>query len=154
RLGSSGGNQIVEDDVGTPDGRPTAGIVAVPVKEVQNRISLFAARIVSGRSVDIVVAVIANHPGLVEVVMKFAAWYVVGFPSEAGGTRDVEFTCAIEKIGFDGVIGGIEIGHTVHLKGIAVKIGSQRSRGNAPQALVVSLHGQRIGGTFDGDRDF
>src|SRR6266403_1440938 len=47
-LGFALGDEIVEDDVGAADGGPAAGVITVPVQEIQGGISLFAARIVAG----------------------------------------------------------------------------------------------------------
>ena len=42
---------------------------------------------------------------------------------------------------------------SVHLEGIAVKVGTEWIGGSAPNASFVSLHWQRICRAFDGDRD-
>ena len=47
-LGFALGDEVVKDDVSAADGGPAAGVIAVPVQQIQGGISLFAARIVAG----------------------------------------------------------------------------------------------------------
>ena len=59
-LGFALRDEIVEDDVGAADGGPGAGVVAVAMQKIEDRISLLGARIVAGRGVNEVIAVVAD----------------------------------------------------------------------------------------------
>src|SRR5205807_496563 len=57
-------DEIIEDYVGAAGGGPRAGVVTESVEQIQDGISLFAPRIVAGRSINKKAAVIAYHGGL------------------------------------------------------------------------------------------
>ena len=154
RLGFSGGDEVIEDEVSAADGGPATGIVAVSVKQVQDWIGLFAARVVARWSVNVIVAMIADYAGFVEMMMQLTVRDIGGFPCEARRTGNVQFASAIQEIRLNGVIGRIEVGDSVHLERIAIKIGSERIGSDAPDALIVSLHGQGLRRAFDGNGNF
>ena len=52
------------------------------------------------------------------------------------------------------MIGRIEHTHAIGDDRVAVKVGSERIAGHTPDALIVSLHGQGLGITFERDRHF
>ena len=153
-LGFALGDEIVEDDVGTADGGPGAGVIAEAVEQVEDGIGLLAARVVAGRSVNEKVAIVADHAGPVEMMMDFAVRDVVDFPRERRRARDVQFAGAVEKVGLDRVVGRIEESDAIGDDGVAVIIGSERVGGEGPDALIVLLHGEGLGNAFKGDGGF
>ena len=81
-LGFSLRDQIVENHVGAPDRRPSAGIVAETVQQIKDGISFLRGRIVARRRVDVVIAVVTRDRGLVEVMMDLAVRHIVQFPRQ------------------------------------------------------------------------
>ena len=153
-LGFALRDEVVEDDVGAADGGPGGSVITVAVKKVEDGIGLLACRVVAGRCVHVVVAMIADDGGLVEMMMNFAMRDSVCFPGERSGTGNMNFAGAVEEVGFDGVVGRVEVVDAVHNEAVAVEIGSERIRGEAPRALIIFLHRRWLGGAFDGDGDF
>jgi len=79
---------------------------------------------------------------------------IVCFPGERSGTGNMNFAGAVEQVGFEGVVGRVEVVDAVHYEAVAVEIGSERIRGETPHALIIFLHRRWLGGAFDGDGDF
>jgi len=125
-LGFALREEVVEDDVGAADGGPAGRVITIAVKKVEDGIGLPAGRIVAGWGVHVVVAMIADDGGLVEMMMNFAMRDIVCFPGERGGTGNMNFAGAVEEVGFDGVIGRVEVVDAVHSEAVAVEIGSER----------------------------
>ena len=124
------------------------------MKKVEDGIVLLAGLIVAGRCVHVVVAMIADDGGLVEMMMNFAMRDIVCFPGERSGTGNMNYAGAVAEVGLDGVVGRVEVADAVHYEAVAVKIGSKGIRGETPHALIIFLHRRWLGGAFDGDGDF
>ena len=75
-------DQVVEYDVRTAHGRPSAGIVAEPMQQIQHWIRRLRRGIVTGRRVDVVVTMVGGHVRCVEVMMNFAVRNIVEFPRQ------------------------------------------------------------------------
>ena len=72
--------RIVEDRCGTPNGSPSARVVAVAVEKIEDWVRRLGGGIIAGRSVHIEVPLIFGYRRLVEVMMYFAMRHVVQFP--------------------------------------------------------------------------
>ena len=53
-------NQRIHDEIRFADGSPAAGIVAVAVQKIKNRIAGVGVGIVAGRSVNVKIAIVAH----------------------------------------------------------------------------------------------
>jgi hypothetical protein len=137
-------DQVVEDHVGESNRRPSAGVVAEAVQQIENGISFFRRGIVARRSVDVKVALIVGHCRLVEVMMDFSARNVADFPWQprAGNMHRVRRG---EQVRHQQSVVGIEHAHAVDEDGVSVVVGSERGRGQVPHALIVFLHRHWIG---------
>ena len=106
---------------------------------------MLAARIVAGRGVNEKVAMVADYGGVVEVVMNFAEGTGADFPGKRRRPGNVDFVGARKEIWLDAVVRGIEEADAVSHKCVAVIIGGERIRSEAPDALIVFLHGHWLG---------
>jgi len=81
-LGFALRDEIVEDDVGAANFGPGVSVVTVAVQQIEDGISLLAARVVAGRGVNEKAAVVADYFGLVEMMMNLAMRNVGDFPGK------------------------------------------------------------------------
>src|SRR5439155_14801012 len=120
---------------GAARGGPAAGVDTITVKKIEDGVSFFSTWVVAGRRVDVVVAMIADDSGLIEVMMDFSVGDVVGFPSERRRTRNVEFAGAVQEIWLNAIVRGIEAGNAIHLERVTIEIWRQPIGGGAPNAF-------------------
>src|SRR5258708_8439590 len=66
-------DQIVEDHVGMPDGRPAAGVVTVAVQQVDHRIGSLRRRVIPIWRVNVIAAVMSLHRRLTETTLNLAS---------------------------------------------------------------------------------
>src|SRR5262249_27917700 len=66
----------------------------------------------------------------------------------------MKLASSAQKIGLDPVVGGIRDIHAVHMKRIAVEVGSERVAGGSPHTLLVFLHDDWLWIAFERDGDF
>ena len=76
-LGLALRNQVVEDDVGAADSRPSAGVVAVAVQQIQDWVGRLRRRIVSRRGVDVIIPLVIGHCRLIAMMMDLTVRHVV-----------------------------------------------------------------------------
>src|SRR5579864_8033813 len=100
-------------------GSPSAGIVAESVQQIEHRIWLLRRWIVSGRRVDVIIAVVSGNRRLVKVMMNLAVRHICYFPR--GSRRgDVYRIGRGQEIGHEQVVEGIERARAVHENRVSV----------------------------------
>ena len=129
-----------------------AGFVAQTVEQVEDRVRLFAFRVVVGGGVDPVVAIVAGDGGMVEMAGDGAAGHAGGgFPTDGAGHVHQAGTGAAVG-GLEERVGGVVQGDAVGGKRIGVDVGLQGVGGGRPDALFVLFHGDALADA--GDEDF
>src|SRR5260370_13052986 len=88
------------------------------------------------------------------MMMNFAVRRRASFPGKGSRSGNVNYARPTEEVGLGDVIGRIEQAHSIGDDRVAVIIRSERLGGHAPDALIVLLHGDGLGGAFDEDGDF
>ena len=134
-------NQVVENHVRASHGGPTAGVIAEAMQQVEHGISLLCCRLVTRGSVNVVVAVIARDRGLVEVMMNLTMWDIIQFPGQRGRPGNVHRILRRQQIRLQQGIRRINQAHPVGDERVPVVVRTERCGGDAPDALVVFLHG-------------
>jgi hypothetical protein len=137
-------DQVVENHVHPPCRGPSARIIAETVQKVEDRIKLLCGGIVTGRGVDVEIAVVAHHAGFVEVPVDRAVRHVIGFPGKGSRPAHVYDTLGIEQVGLHQRIEWIDQADAVGHEHVTVKVRLQRAGGNAPDAPLVFLHGRPL----------
>ena len=87
-------------------------------------------------------------------MMDFAMGHRANLPGKRSRSGNVHLARSIKEVGLDGVIGRIEHAHAIGDDRVPVIIRSERISGHAPDALIVSLHGERLGIAFDRNGNF
>src|SRR5258708_34361406 len=88
------------------------------------------------------------------MTMNFSMSHGANLPGKGRWPGNVYLACAGEEVGLDDMIGRIEQAPAICNDRVAVIVGSQRLGSHAPDALVVFLHGQRLGVALDRNGDF
>ncbi len=149
--------QVVEDEVGLAYGGPADRAVGPAVEEVEDRVGRFGLGVVAGRSVDVVVALVARKAddgrGGVVMVVQDTVGNVGVFPWLGCVAGDGEQVREIDQVGRDGDVGEIEARLVVDLKVIAVDLGRKRLGGERPDAVGVLRHGHGLGDAFESKQD-
>jgi hypothetical protein len=152
------GEEIVEDGVGAHDGVPCDGGVTPAVEEIEDGVGLFGLRVVAGRGVDVIVALIGGHAdsyfGGVGVMIDGAVGDGGDVPEHGCVAGDFDL-CALEsEVGSDVEVVGIEVGATVYVNSVGVDLRREWWRGGGPEAGGVLGHGERLGESVSGDDYF
>src|ERR1700741_944516 len=113
-------DQIVQNDIGPAYGDPATGIVAVSMQEIENWVSFLRVGVISRRRVDVIIALIADHARLVEVVMDDPMWHVVRLPGQRWGPGYVNYALTSVQVRFHQRIARIHQRHTIRYKRITV----------------------------------
>src|SRR6266513_1170862 len=88
------------------------------------------------------------------MMMDLAVGHGANLPGKRSRSGNVHLARSIEEVGLDGVIGRIEHAHAVGNDRVSVIIRSERIGGHTPDALIVFLHGERLGIAFEGNDNF
>src|SRR5216683_128617 len=152
-LGLSLRDQVVQNQVSASHRRPPARVIAESVQQVQHRIALLPTRVIPRRCVDIKVALVSDYRRLVEVMMHFAVRHVADFPRQSSRPRHMHLARGVEQVGLQQWGGRINQVHAIGDECITVKVGCQRLRRDAPNALLVFLHRQIFRRAFQGKRN-
>ena len=124
---------------------PSARIIAETVQKVEDGVKPVRFRIVAGRGIDVVIAIIAHNPRSIEVPVNHTVRHVVHFPGQGSRSGHVHDTLGVEQVGLHHGIGRVDQADTVGHKRVTVKIRFQGRCCDAPYALFVLLHGQTLG---------
>src|SRR6266536_987385 len=78
------------------------------------------------------------------MVVQSTVWHVIDLPGQGSRPRHVNHTLGIKQVGLHQWIRGIDKTHTIRYEAVSVEIGFERRGRDAPYALIILLHEQRL----------
>ncbi len=133
-------NEIIKNELSSSHGRPSAGVIAESVQEIENRIFFYGVGIVTGRSVHVEIPVVANDGGSIVMMMDGAVGNIIELPRHRIWSGHIGLTLRVQKIVFDDRVGRIEHVDAVHIKRISVDVGCKWACRYRPETISILLH--------------
>lgn len=151
------GEKVVEDCVHPPIVKPAQGGVGPSVEKIEDRVEVSRFRIVAGRRIDVVVALVigeAEDRGRGVAMVVGSAMRDPGlFPQLGGCAGDGNHAGRIDEAVRDAGIGRVEAWQAIDFKVITIDLGCERTRGDRPYAGVILRHRRRLRSTFKIEQD-
>ena len=140
-------NQRVEHDVGAAGVEPGAGGITQAMQHIQHRVGAAGTPVITGRGVDVELAVAADGGGAVTMARHQPARHVAMLPRQRSGVglaRQQDHALPQARAGrLDPRVGGVEYGHAVDDEPVAIQVWRQHRAAAAPDAVGGAVQRQR-----------